>query len=370
MSPSHRKTWGVVFAICGLQLFGLGFSPWVFAASVHSELNQHNSDHHLKVATWNIRQASESKMQNSIDVQGQSKTIFDFMKRWFDDRDIDVLAVQEFQEKTDTKTDKTESPMQALLTNFPGNIKVLKGEPIREPTLRGHSSVWEDYCPIFYNSEKLNCYATNDGSFRIGDDYALGPQSELILSIVTPRYLNWAYCESKNENFDFVVSCVHINYKTAEPQIQGVPELIKKVLDEQIEVPHRLRSRNLDFIFAGDFNLDRRTAEIFDDWGTESLKIDPSLPEFPAQTRWNKKAFTKLKDIYTFTEAKARSTDIYDDIAHTETMNESLLTKYVDPMVEDYFTNPRNNRVDMRSLLRLSDHLPVISTYDLQTDSD
>lgn len=364
-APKTHKLFNLLFWV-----FVLLLSNSVSASFVVDELLDVNQDTHINVASWNIRQMSKTKVDNSVNINGTPTEIYDFIGQWYKDRKIDVLALQEFQEKTDLTTDETESALDLLVQVLPRNVRVLKGESIREPTRRGLASLWQDYCPIFYNSDKLDCTSSSDNAFKIGYDYALGPQSELIFSIQTPRYLNWAYCESKDSNFDFVVSCVHINFKTAEPQIQGVPDLITEILNQNIEVPRRLRSENQDFLFAGDFNLDRRSAQIFKNWGVDGFKIQPDLPIFPKQTRWRKAAFTKLKDIYTFTEARQRSTDIYDDLAHTQSMNESLVTKFVDPLIDDYFVNPRNNRVDMRSLLGVSDHLPVISTYDLTADRD
>ncbi len=343
---------------------------WAEAKIVFPTSQNLESRQNLKVATWNIRQASMSKMQNLVVRNGTPVKILDFLGDWYSDRGIDILAIQEFQERTDLTSGLVESPMHSLLSRMPAGVEVIKGQPIREPTLRGLASQWEDYCPIFFNARKLICTAASDSAFKIGYDYALGPQSELIYSVQTPRFINWAYCEAKDASFDFVVSCVHINYKTAEPQILGVPELIHQIQTEAIDVPYRLRLRNQDYIFAGDFNLDRRSAKVFDSWGTEASRIDKSLPVFPPKSRWEKKAFTKLKDIYTFSEARLRSKDIYDDVTHTESMNESLVHKFVDPLIDEYFINPNTNRVDMRSLLRLSDHLPVIATYDLTTDSD
>lgn len=350
--------------------FVLLFSKSVLASSVVDDLLNVDQDTHINVASWNIRQMSKSKLDNTVSINGTPAVIYNFVGQWYKDRKIDVLALQEFQEKTDLNSEEIESPLDSLMRVLPNNVRVLKGQAIREPTRRGLSSLWQDYCPIFYNSDKLHCTSSSDDAFKIGYDYALGPQSELIFSIQTPRYLNWAYCESKDSNFDFVVSCVHINYKTAQPQIQGVPNLITEVINQNIEVPRRLRSANQDFLFAGDFNLDRRSAQVFKDWGTDEFEIQPDLPVFPRQTRWRKAAFTKLKDIYTFTEARQRSKDIYDDVTHTQSMNESFVTKFVDPLIDDYFVNPRNNRVDMRSLLGVSDHLPVISTFDLTIDRD
>jgi hypothetical protein len=364
-SPKTNKLFNLFFWVLVLLL-----SKSLVAATVVDDYLKVDQDTHINVASWNIRQMSKSKLSNSIEINGSSTKIYNFIGQWYQDRKIDVLALQEFQEKTDLTTDDTESPLDLLIQVLPKDTKVLKGEAIREPTRRGLSSLWQDYCPIIYNSKKLDCTSSSESLFKIGYDYALGPQSELILSVQTPRYLNWAYCESKDTNFDFVVSCVHVNYKTSEPQILAVPKLIPEVLNQNIQVPRRLRPANDDFLFAGDFNMDRRSAQIFKNWGSGDFVIQPDLPVFPKQTRWRKSAFTKLKDIYTFTEARQRSTDIYDDVTHTQAMNQSLVFKFVDPLIDDYFINPRNNRVDMRSLLGVSDHLPVISTYNLHTDSD
>lgn len=324
----------------------------------------------LNVASWNIRQASKVKFKRTVNINGQKENVLNFFGDWFESRDIDVLAIQEFQDKKDIDTGVVESPLDVLGQVLPSHIQILKGLPIREPTLRGKSNLWEDYCPIFYNAEKLNCESPAEGRIQIGIDYALGPNSELISTIQTPRYVNWAYCESKDQRFDFVVSCVHVNYKIAETHIKGLPKVISEVLNQNIKVPQKLRNENKDFIFLGDFNLDRRTGTVYQDWGYEDLIIDPILPLFPKGTRWKKAAFTKLKDIYTFTEARKRSVDIYDDVVHTFNMSESLVSKYVDPLIDDFFINPTNNRVDMRSLLTVSDHLPVIATFDLSSDTD
>lgn len=323
----------------------------------------------LKIATWNIRQGSEFKMQKKISVSGVPQNIGEFVGKWFKARSVDILAMQEFQERKNLTLNTAESPLATLKSYFPKYIDVLLGEPVREPTLRGLSSQWSDYCPIFFNTQKLNCRTSKENQIQIGYDYDVNPSANPETT-KTPRYVNWAYCESKNKKFDFVISCVHTNYKTAENHVKGMQNVIKKIVQREVAYPLRFEEKNLDFVFAGDFNIDRRSSRVFRTWSSEGLNLDDTLPLFPQKTRWNKSSFTKLKDVYSFTEARKKSKDIYDDVAHTTSMSESLVSKFVDPLIDEFFINPSNNRVDMNSLLNLSDHLPVISTFDLSKDTD
>ncbi len=333
-----------------------------FAASAGSQKISSNNKDHLNVATWNIRQTTSEKINNVIKVNNQPTQIYKFIGRWFIEKNIDIFSIQEFYEKYNLESKVLDSPLALLQSQFPSNIKVILGSEIRSPIPRGNNSEWKEYCPIFYNADKVRCTASKDQMVSIGFDFhSLTP---------TPRYVNWAYCESLKYKFDFVMTCVHTNFKTARQHVLGLKNILADLTERRIEVPLRFSFSNTDFIFAGDFNLDRRSSPVFKDLGFENLLVDGALPIFKKGTRWNKNAFTKLKDIYTFSEAKKKSTDIYDDVAHTSTMNESLISKYADTLIDDYFILNKTNKVDMNSLLNLSDHLPVISSYDMSKDSD
>jgi hypothetical protein len=331
--------------------------------SKFAEFNHAPTDKKLVVATWNIRQSTYSKINSKINVNGSPQSILSLIEEWLKLRSVDVLALQEFNERTDLVHEVVESPLAGFETTLDSKYDVILGKPIRHQILKGNSSLWKEYCPIIFNKEKLNCYGAED-SIEIGYD-----QDQKNAAVKTPRFVNWAYCESLDKKFNFVMSCVHTNFKTSEHHVLGLKNVFSKIKSEDIRYPARYQRQNQDFIFAGDFNLDRRTSKVFDSLAKQGVALDSQIPIFPKGTRWKKASFTKLKDIYTFSEARDKATDIYDDVIHTLPMNESLLTKFVDPLVDDFFIN-KSNKVDMKSLLRLSDHLPVISTYDLTKDTD
>lgn len=324
---------------------------------------------HLNVATWNVRQATQDKLQNQILVNGDPLEIYKFIGQWVSDRQVDVLAMQEVYEKHRSDLSIKDDPIQLILSELPSSFKVIQGTEIRSDLIKGKHIVWKAFCPIFYDSTKINCEASQDQMLPLGLDYnsSKNPVSENYLQ---SRYMQWAYCQNIDENFDFVMTCLHANYKVAEEHVRGTVNVVNQIFEQNVIWPRSMSKQNLDFVLAGDFNLDRRTSVVFENLSFKDQNLNFELPTFVESTRWKRKSFTKLKDIYTFSEARKRSTDIYDDIINSNSMSESLVIKKVDSLIDDYFIKPTSRKVDMKSLLSLSDHLPVISTFDMALDAD
>ncbi len=344
-----------------------GLSPYAAPNSFYkaSQFHSLKNQDRLNVASWNVRQATVDKLQNKILVNGSSIEIFEFIGQWIEDRQIDVFSMQEVYEKHRLDSDIIENPVELLLSRMPSSFKVLQGSEIRSSIAKGKSSQWKEFCPIFYDSKKVTCQASEDQMLPIGLDYLMANQTE-----PESRFMHWAYCKSTEKKFDFVMTCLHANYKIAAEHVRGSANVINQVFKQKVLWPKAMREENFDFILAGDFNLDRRTSSVFENLGFDTQSLDYELPIFKKGTRWKREAFTKLKDIYTFSEARKRSTDIYDDVLNSQFMSESLVFKFVDSLIDDYFIKQKSNRVDMESLLSLSDHLPVISTFDMTTDKD
>lgn len=321
------------------------------------------------VGTWNVRQLSSIKAQREITIptEGIGMPIKDFVSSWIQTRDVDVLAMQEVYEEQVLSTEKRSHPMSHLRKVLPKHYKIIKGESIRAPIAKGKDKVWREYCPIIYNSKRVNCYTSKDSMVPTNLKNQKGGDIDEL------RRGHWAYCQTVDKKFDFVFTCLHLNYRYAKADLIGLQTVIQSVLNADIELPKEISPTNKDFIFAGDFNLDRRTARAYGRWqtkvGEDHFVLDKVLPKFPQGTIWESKSFTKLKDIYTFEELSQRSSVIYDDVVGTPTVLESLISKQVDPMLDSFFLN-KDGTPDVEALLSLSDHLPVLVEYDATSDTD
>lgn len=321
------------------------------------------------VGTWNVRQLSTIKAEREIHVTSEDRKmpIKNLISEWIQTRDVDVLAMQEVYEEQVLSTEKRLHPMTSLREVLPKHYKIIKGESIRAPIAKGKDKVWREYCPIIYNSQRVNCYTSKDSMVPTNLKNQKGVEIEEL------RRGHWAYCQTLDKQFDFVFTCLHLNYRHAKADLIGLQTVIQSVLTSSIDLPPEISMRNRDFIFAGDYNLDRRGARAFDRWkmevGEDYFELDKVLPKFPKGTVWESKSFTKLKDIYNFEELTQRSSVIYDDVVGTPSVLESLISKQVDPMVDSYFLKS-NGKVDVESLLGLSDHLPVLAEYDTRSDTD
>lgn len=336
---------------------GIFFPIWSFAADT------------VVVGTWNVRQLSSIKADRTIDVVSEKTQmpVKDFISSWIQNRDVDVLAMQEVYEEHVLSTDKRSHPMSLVRKVLPKHYKIIKGESIRAPIAKGKDKVWREYCPIIYNSKRVNCYTSKDSMVPTNLKNKKGGDIDEL------RRGHWAYCQTVDKKFDFVFTCLHLNYRYAKVDLAGLQTVIQSVLQANIDLPKELSKSNRDFIFAGDFNLDRRTARAYGRWqmtiGDDEFVLDKVLPKFPTGTVWESKSFTKLKDIYNFEELSQRSAVIYDDVVGTPTVKESLLSKQVDPMLDSFFMN-KKGLPDIEALLSLSDHLPVLVEYDATSDTD
>lgn len=322
----------------------------------------------VAVGTWNVRQLSNIKMEREIPVVAfdTQMPIKNFISNWIVERDLDVLAMQEVYEEHVLDTNERHHPIDHLIGILPDHYKVIKGESIRASIAKGNNKVWREFCPIIYNSQKVNCYTSKDSMVPTRIDGEMVSDASL-------RRGHWAYCQTLDKKFDFVFTCLHANYTYAKKDLEGLQTVIHSIVTGTIDLPKELRLSNTDYIFAGDYNLDRRSARAYGRWEMElegeHYVLDKALPVFPKGTAWKSKAFTKLKDIHTFAELDKRSVDLYDDVVGTPSVDESLLNKWVDPMIDSYFIDA-SGEVDTESLLGVSDHLPVISEYDSSIDTD
>lgn len=319
------------------------------------------------VGTWNVRQLSSIKADRTLPIvsTGEQMPIKNFVSEWIQERDVDVLAMQEIYEEHELNTDERVHPMDLIREVLPAHYEIIKGESIRAPIAKGKSKVWREYCPIIYNKQRVNCYTSKDSMVPTN-------LKNKGLGVEDLRRGHWAYCQTLDKKFDFVFTCLHLNFRYAKQDLEGLQTVIHSVVNASIDLPPEISMRNTDYIFAGDYNLDRRTARAYGRWQTEvaglDYVLDDVVPMFPKDSIWESKSFTKMKDIYNFEELTERSVQVYDDVVGTPSVTESLISRQVDPMAH-YFMDDYGD-IDVRSLLGLSDHLPVLAEYDATSDTD
>ncbi len=260
------------------------------------------SDETISIGTFNIQIFGKTKREK----QDVMKKLVDIVD------DYDVIAIQEFRDKTE----KTIPFFLNKINEAGNNYSVIASERL------GRTSAKEKYA-FYYDNNKIK---------YLNISYVYPDKND-----VFEREPFIAYFKAKEGNFDFFLVNIHTQPKNATKEINKLVDVFQ---DVQIKYPDEK-----DIFILGDFNAD-------------GSYYDEDNENFPLE---DKKYFWLIPDSFDTTLAKSDNT--YDRIIGLD-KSDWLRKSGVDRLDKRYPS------LDEKQLKQISDHHPVWSLFYKNKDSD